>query len=57
MKIFESEDVTQFSLRAPAKLMSRVRHNARANRRSLNAELVVMIEQSLPVENEKADAA
>lgn len=45
-----------FSLRIPASLRERVRISAAVNRRSVNAEMLVLLERALPAENKTAEA-
>ena len=47
---------TVFQIRAPNSLIERVRKRAVVERRSLNSQIVVMLEKALPPENEKAEA-
>ena len=50
MNVADSEAVEAFSLRIPAALRERIRRRAIANRRSLNAEMLVLMETALPEE-------
>jgi hypothetical protein len=45
-----------FSLRIPALLRERVRTSAIVNRRSVNAEMLVLLERALPAEKKTAEA-
>ncbi|WP_092423091.1 Arc family DNA-binding protein [Devosia crocina] len=51
-----NKNVEGFSLRIPSELRDRLRLSARENRRSLNAEILVLLEQALP-HTKKAEAA
>ena len=48
MGVVKSRGVDQFNLRLPAGLRERVRLSAEANNRSMNSELIALIEKSLP---------
>ncbi|MGO7210252.1 Arc family DNA-binding protein [Rhizobium ruizarguesonis] len=50
-------DIQIFGLRIPAALKEKVRQSATTNRRSINSEIIVLLEKSLPAENEKAETA
>lgn len=52
----DAANMTPVSVRLPITLREQIRRSAQRNRRSLNSELVVMLEQKVQ-ENEKADAA
>jgi len=41
----------------PIKLKEKIRAHAQIERRSLRAQIIVMLERALPSENEKAEAA
>ena len=44
------------SVRLPARLFATIRRQAKQNRRSLNSEIIVLLERALPG-NEKAEVA
>ena len=44
-------------LRLPPDLRERLKEKAKIERRSMNSQIIVLLEQALPAENEKADAA
>ncbi|WP_173088925.1 Arc family DNA-binding protein [Devosia sp. 1635] len=46
----------QLGIRLPEPLKRRLRRAADANRRSMNSEIIVLLERALP-ENEKAEVA
>lgn len=46
-------DLGYLSLRLPVDLLERVRKSAASNRRSMNSEAVVILEQALPAEEAK----
>lgn len=56
-KIANAETLEAFSLRIPASLRERVRFSAVANRRSVNAQMLVLIEQALPAHIKEGEAA
>jgi hypothetical protein len=41
----------------PSALKERIRRHAQSERRSLRAQIIVLLEQALPAENEKAETA
>ncbi|MBY3312221.1 Arc family DNA-binding protein [Rhizobium ruizarguesonis] len=51
------ETPEQFKLRLPRSLKSRLSASALEHRRSLNAEIIVLLERAMPAENEKAETA
>jgi len=48
--------IAPLGLRLPPSLKDRIAELARVNRRSMNSEIIVLLERALP-ENEKAEAA
>jgi hypothetical protein len=46
----------RFMLRVPDALRARVERSAKNNRRSMNSEIIILLERALPPENEKAEA-
>lgn len=46
----------QLTLRLPKELREKVRHSAFENRRSVNSEMIVLMEQALTAQNETAEA-
>ena len=51
-------NIAPFGVRIPDALKDRIREQAEKNRRSVNAEILVMLERDLsqPIETKKADA-
>ena len=50
-------DADKTIIRMPDGMRERIRRSAIANRRSMNSEIIVLLECALPAENEKAEAA
>jgi hypothetical protein len=48
MTTYGPEVMTTFTLRVPDRLIERVRKQAVSNRRSLNGEITVLLEQAVP---------
>lgn len=51
------EIVEAFSLRIPMTLRKRLVASAQGERRSLNGQIIYLLERALPAENEKAETA
>ena len=52
-----AQTIEQFKLRLPSNLKDRLGESAAIHRRSVNAEIIVLLERALPPEKEKADVA
>lgn len=53
----ETEDLDRFTMRVPANIMIEIRVMAARSRRSINSQVVAMLESAIAnTENEKAEA-
>jgi hypothetical protein len=51
----EEDDITRFTLRLPNKMREVILEKAKANRRSLHAEILVLLQEGLDAQEGKLD--